>query len=197
MMHSRERLLKALNREVPDQLPVTTHHVMPSFLDHYMDGACNQDFFDRFGLDPIHWAIAYAPDTSQGEYYDPDHCEPGFLEARRISSDNWQFKVEKLDNKDYLTQRFNIITPKKTLSMVLQTDNHTTWVAERLIKEKSDIDVIARYMTYPKCDVATINEVADQYGKQALIRGHIACFDGFGQPGCWQDFSCLYSSTDL
>jgi hypothetical protein len=46
-MNSKERLLKALNREVPDRLPVTTHHVMPSF-----------------------------------------------LEARRISSDQWRFQVE-------------------------------------------------------------------------------------------------------
>ena len=196
-MNSRERLLRALNREVPDQLPVTTHHVMPSFLDQYMDGASNKEFFEHFGMDPIHWIIAYAPDTNQGEYYDPNHGEPGFLEARRICSEQWQFRIETLENKDYFTQRFNIITPRKTLSMVLQSDAHTTWVAEHLIKEKSDIEVIARYMTSPKCDVAAINEVADQYGDQALIRGHIACFDGFGQPGCWQDFSCLYGSTDL
>jgi uroporphyrinogen-III decarboxylase len=197
MMTSKERFLTALRRERPDRLPVTTHHVMPSFLDQYMDGASNQDFFDRFGMDPIHWTMAYAPDTSQGEYYDPDHSEPGFLESRRICSDNWQFKVEELNNKDYFTQRFNIITPKKTLSMVLQSDPHTTWVSEYLIKEKSDIDVIARYMTKPKCDVPAINDVADRYGNQSLIRGHIACFDGFGQPGCWQDLSCLFGSTGL
>jgi len=196
-MNSKERLLKALNREVPDRLPVTTHHVMPSFLDNYMEGTDTPGFFEHFGLDPIHWAIAYAPDTDLGEYHDPDHQEPGFLEARRICSDQWQFKVETLKNTDYFTQRFNIITPGKTLSMVLQSDAHTTWVAEHLIKEKSDIDLIARHMTRPKCDVAAINEAADQFGSRALIRGHIACFDGFGQPGCWQDFSCLYGSTNL
>ena len=196
-MNYKERLLKALNREVPDRLPVTTHHVMPSFLDQYMDGAGNPEFFARFGLDPVHWAMAYAPDRGQGEYEDPGHREPGFLEARRISSDQWQFRVETLANKDYLTQRFHIITPVKTLSMVRQSDTHTTWVAEHLIKEKKDIDVIARYMTSPKCDVAAINEAAELHGTRALIRGHIACFDGFGQPGCWQDFSCLYGSTNL
>ncbi len=196
-MNSKQRLLKALNREVPDRLPVTTHHLMPSFMDHYMDGAGNQEFFARFGLDPIHWTMAYAPDAGKGEYYDPDHQEPGFLEARRISSDQWRFQVEELKNKEYLTHRFKIITPKKILSMVLQSDAHTTWVAEHLIKEKNDIDVIARYMTRPKCDVAAINKAAEQFGSRALIRGHIACFDGFGQPGCWQDFSCLYGSTHL
>jgi hypothetical protein len=31
-MTSRERLLTALSRGVPDRLPVTTHHLMPTFL---------------------------------------------------------------------------------------------------------------------------------------------------------------------
>jgi len=197
MMTSKERMLSALRGECPDRLPVTTHHVMPSFLESHMEGKSDQDFFDIFGLDPIHWIIAYAANESEGEYYDPGHTEPGFLEARRVSSDNWRFKVEKLENKQYDTSRFSIITPKKTLSMVLQSDAHTTWVAEHLIKEKSDIDVIARYMTHPRCDVQAVNDLADQYGDRGLVRGHIACFDGFGQPGCWQDFSCLYGSTDL
>jgi len=197
MMTSKERMLTALRGERPDRLPVTTHHVMPSFLDSHMEGKSNQKFFDIFGLDPIRWIIAYAANESTGDYYDPGHTELGFLEARRVSSDSWRFKVEKLDNKDYDTSRFSIITPKKALSMVLQSDKHTTWVAEHLIKEKSDIDIIARYMTHPKCDVEAVNDAADQYGDSGLVRGHIACFDGFGQPGCWQDFSCLYGSTDL
>ncbi|MCJ7684954.1 MAG: hypothetical protein MUO68_11745 [Desulfobacteraceae bacterium] len=162
-----------------------------------MYGASNLDFFDQFGIDPIVWSIAYAADESEGEYFDPSHTELGFLEARRVCSDQWQFKLEKLENTSYDTTRFSIITPVKTLSMVLQSDAHTTWVAEYLIKEKSDIDIIARYMTYPKCDVQTINQSADEFGDRSLVRGHIACFDGFGQPGCWQDFSCLYGSTNL
>ncbi len=197
MITSKERMLTALRGERPDRLPVTTHHVMPSFLESHMEGKSDQEFFDIFGLDPIRWIIAYAADESTGEYFDPGHTELGFLEARRVSSDSWRFKVEKLDNKDYDTSRFSIITPKKTLSMVLQSDKHTTWVAEHLIKEKGDIDLIARYMTYPRCDVEAVNDAADQYEDRGLVRGHIACFDGFGQPGCWQDFSCLYGSTDL
>ena len=59
-MNSKERMLTALRGECPDRLPATTHHVMPSFLDSHMDGASDQEFFDRFGLDPIRWIIAYA-----------------------------------------------------------------------------------------------------------------------------------------
>lgn len=196
-MTGKERFLNSLDRKPVDRLPVTTHHVMPSFLDSHMNGKTDQDFFDRFGLDPICWAIAYAADESRGEYFDPGHRELGFLEARRVSSDNWRFKIEEVPGQAYATRRFSIITPDKALSMILQSDQHTTWVAEHLIKEKSDIDVIAKYMTHPKCDVAAVNEAAESFGERGLIRGHVACFDGFGQPGCWQDFSCLYGSTDL
>jgi len=196
-MTSKERLLAALQGKCPDRLPVTTHHIMPSFLDRYMDGATEEDFFKRFALDPIKWVIAYAADENAGEYFDPGHSSLGFLEARRVCSDNWRFEVVKLENRPYKTIQFSIITPVKTLSMILQSDAHTTWVAEHLIKEKKDIDIIARYMTYPKCDVRAINEVAEVFGDRGLVRGHIACFDGFGQPGCWQDFSCLYGSENL
>ncbi len=196
-MTSKERFLKTLNREKADRLPVTTHHIMPSFLEKYMPGQSDQDFFNQFGFDPINWIIAYAPDESKGEYYDPLHKELGFLEAYRISSDNWRFNLEKLDGFKYETTRFNIITPKKTLSMVLQSDVHTTWVTEHLIKEKSDIEIIDEFMTCPKCDVDSINKVAQEYGDTGLIRGHICCFDGFGQPGCWQDLACLYGIENL
>jgi hypothetical protein len=37
-MTSRQRFLAAIKREIPDRLPVTTHHVMPYFLETYMDG---------------------------------------------------------------------------------------------------------------------------------------------------------------
>ena len=52
-MTSRERLLAALCGRVPDRLPATTHHVMPYFLDKYLDGIPAQAFFDRYALDAI------------------------------------------------------------------------------------------------------------------------------------------------
>jgi hypothetical protein len=75
--------------------------------------------------------------------------------------------------------------------MVLQSNDQTAWVAEHLVKDKKDIDLIAEFVTVPKCDVEAVNRVADAYGERALIRGHIPCFDVFGQPGCWQDACCL------
>lgn len=196
-MTPKERFLTALNREKPDRLPVTTHHVMPSFLKNYMDGASSGEFFDRFGLDPINWVMAYDYSPERGEYFDPNHRELGFLEARRVISDNWQVKTEELKNFSHPTSKFSIVTPDKTLSMVLQTDQHSSWLKEHLIKEKSDIDVLAKYMTYPKCRVEEINRAAEEYGDRGLVRGHIMAFEGFGQPGCWQDASCLFGIENL
>ncbi|HLF33278.1 MAG TPA: uroporphyrinogen decarboxylase family protein, partial [Cyclobacteriaceae bacterium] len=196
-MTSRERFIAVLERRRTDRLPVTTHHVMPSFLKNHMHGISNQEFFEYFGLDPINWVMAYDFSPESGEYFDPNHKEMGFLEARRVVSDTWRVKVEPVDGFKLPTQRFNIITPARTLSMLLQADEHTTWVKEYLVKEKSDIDILARFMTYPKCNVEEINKTSDDYGNRGLIRGHISTFEGFGQPGCWQDAACLFGIQNL
>jgi len=46
-MNSKERFLKALCMEKADRLPVTTHHIMPSFLKSYMNDISDQEFFDH------------------------------------------------------------------------------------------------------------------------------------------------------
>jgi hypothetical protein len=135
--------------------------------------------------------------SEKGEFFDPLHTTPGFLEARRVCSDNWEIRIEDIPGKSDTTKRFSIVTPGKTLSMVLRSNEHTTWVEEHLIKEKSDIDIIAKYVTFPEADIDEVNTVAESFGSRGLIRGHILCFDGFGQPGCWQDFSCLYGIENL
>jgi len=197
-MNIKDRFLSAINRGKADRLPVTTHHIMPYFLQKYYGNRSYQDFFKEFGIDPIEWVIDFIPDPSSGEYFDPNHNEPGFLEARRICTDSWYFEEEVLKTDHTgITKRFKIITPEKTLSMVLKADHQSTWVLEHLIKDKKEIDVISRYMVAPKCNIDTINRKARKLGDSALIRGHIICFDGFGQPGCWQDASCLYGIQNL
>ena len=196
-MTSKERFLTALNGKTPDRLPVTTHHIMPYFLNKYMGGISNDEFFDFFNLDPITWIIAYKPDETKGNYYDPFHSTPGFLEAKRVVSDEWRIESEELSGYDYTTTRYRFITPKKTLSMILQGNDQTVWVLEPLIKEKPDIDIIGEYVTAPLCDVEEINRHADTLGDRGLVRGHICCFDVFGQPGCWQDACCLTGTEKM
>ena len=133
VMTSKQRFLRALAREIPDRLPVTTHHVMPYFLKKYMHGCSNDEFFAQFGLDPIRWFQAYKPDLSRGEYYDPSHV-PGYLEARRIVSDAWRIVPESVPDPRYETFRYKFVTPRKTLSVILQSNDHTSWVTERLAR---------------------------------------------------------------
>lgn len=187
-MTSRERMLTALTGGVPDRLPVTTHHVMQYFLDTYLDGSPYHDFFDRFGLDAILWTVPYQPDEAKGEYFDPSQTFIHPLDhTHRIVSDDWRIETERIPDAQYTTTRYNFVTPKGTLSMVLQGNQYTDWVVEPLVKQKRDIDLIAEYVTHPKCDVEAVNRRAEAFGERGLVRGHICYFDVYGQPGCWQD----------
>jgi uroporphyrinogen-III decarboxylase len=195
-MTPKERFSAALQGKKPDRLPVTTHHVMPFFLKKYMEGISNDQFFETFGLDPIRWLTVYRPDADKGEYFDPGHV-PGYLEAHRVVSDQWRIEHESVPDPQYETVRYNFVTPKKTLTMVLQSNEHTSWVAERLIKEKTDIEVIGAYATAPTCNVGEVNRQAEEYGDRGMLRGCINVFDVYGQPGCWQDASVLYGIESL
>ncbi len=190
-MTSKQRLLCALNGGQADRLPATTHHVMESFLRDYLDNESSLDFFDRFGLDAIHWVVAHRSDESHGEFLDPFQGELGFLEARRVATEQWRVFREHVPGNEWPTTRYRFVTPKGDLSMVLQAHEHTTWVMEYLIKKKSDIDLIDEYATAPKCDVETVVREAEAFGGRGIIRSHICTFDVFGQPGTWQDAACL------
>lgn len=196
-MTSRQRLVTAIEGGIPDRLPATTHHVMPYFLETYLDGIDYLRFFDRFGLDPVQWVVEHKPNEKNGEYYDPLQEEPGFLQPRWICSDNWRIRSESIPDQQYHTVRYSFITPGKTLSMVIQSDKHTSWVTERLVKEKSDIDIIADYTPAPLCDVEEVNRQAEEFGEQGLVRGMIPGFDVYGQPGCWQDAAVLFGIQNL
>ena len=168
---------------------------MSYFLTRYVEGISVQAFFDRFGLDPILWAVPHRPDPSAGDYsdvlirYDPLQGSVSadeyirFLESRRISSDRWRVEQDKTTDRGYDTTRYHFVTPKGTLTMVLQSNEHTTWVTERLIKHRHDIDLIAEFATAPMCDVEGLNRAAAEVGcrtyPSALIR------DGCTHPhGC-------------
>jgi hypothetical protein len=197
MMTSKQRMLCALSRGQPDRLPATTHHLMASFLKLRMNGASNREFFDRLGLDAIQWVTAHRPDESAGEFYDPLQGPLGFLEARRISSPGWRVFWEMIPGQELPTTRYRFVTPKGELTTVLQSNEHTSWRLEHLIKKPSDIDLIGEFATAPKCDVTAINREAAAFGDRGLVRGHMPCFDVYGQPGTWQDAACLVGIEQL
>ena len=197
-MTSRERLLAALDGGVPDRLPVTTHHIQSYFSKKYMAGKSDIEIFDDIGLDAIHWTGPYLPDLSQGAYFDPEQEEPANSRfSRRIVSDQWQIRAEILPHDRYETTRYTITTPKGVLTTVLQRNEYTAWVAEHLIKEKKDVDIIAAYATAPNCNVEQVNQEAAAFGQRGLVRGHICGFDIYGQPGTWQDAAVLVGTEAL
>jgi uroporphyrinogen decarboxylase len=191
MMTSRQRLSCALDRRQPDRLPVTTHHLMDFFLKRQLGGCTAGEFFDRFRLDAIQWVVEHRPDGSAGEYYDPLQGPPGFLEARRVATDQWRIFTEALPGHEWPTTRYRFVTPKGALSMVLQSNEHTTWVTDHLIQQKRDIDLLGEFVTAPKCDTEAVNRAAMAFGERGITRSHLCCFDVSGQPGTWQDAACL------
>lgn len=196
-MTPKDRLMTALSGGLPDRLPATTHHVMPSYLDTHLGGITTQEFFDRFGLDAIRWCVPHRPDESRGEYADPLQGEPGFLESRRVATDEWRIFAEDVSADGRTLTRYRFATPGGELTTVLENAGYTTWVVEPLIKEKREIDLIGKYATAPHCDVAEVNRIAGEFGERGIVRGHICCFDVFGQPGCWQDAACLVGPQAL
>lgn len=116
--------------------------VMPYFLNKYMDGINNDEFFDYFGIDPIVWTVPHQPDESKGEYYDPEQGEPGFLESRRILTDQWQIEGKELEDPQYTVHRYKFITPEDTLTMTVKADEKSAMVTEHLIKNKEDINIL-------------------------------------------------------
>jgi uroporphyrinogen decarboxylase len=171
-MTSRARMLAALERRLPDRLPVTTHHLMPYFVDKYMGGVSFAEVFDEMGMEAIDWVTCLEYD-----------------EAAR--ADHWRLRDEEVSGTSYATRRYTISTPKGEIGCVLQSNDYTSWLAEHFVKEKRDMELIAEYWVPPRCGIAAVNEAAARMGERGIVRGHVASFDVYGQPGCWQDFCCL------
>ena len=196
-MTSKERLVTAIRGGKPDRLPVTTHHLMPYFLDRYMGGISNDECFERFGMDAIRWVYPHRPDPAAGTWFNPGQSKTGFMETRLISSREWHIEISEQPAPKGSRKTYRFVTPSGTLTTVLESNEYTSWVTEHLVKRKADIDLIAAHATTPLCDVEAVNREADTCGGRALIRGHIPCFDVFGQPGCWQDACCLYGTEQM
>jgi hypothetical protein len=174
---SRQRLLTALDRGVPDRLPVTTHHLMPSFL-RKAGFSTELEFFDRFGLDAVRWTTPLRRPLEAGG--------PG-----------WRLEREEVPDPAYPTTRFRFVTTRGTLTMLLQDDGRTTWVRERLLKEKRDLDLLSAITLEPTCDLAAVASEAAAFGERGIVRGAVPGFPVYGQPGCWQDAAVLFGIEPL
>lgn len=188
-MTSKERMICALDRKIPDRLPVVTHDVMPSFLDQYQDGIGAQEFLQKYGFDPILMINMFQAES--GQWMEQIDGMP------MIVSDSWRISVEDVSGTEYETRRFTIATPGGELTMALQKNIHTAWICEHLVKEKRDFELISRFAPWYRADSLAINSAAEEYGDRGLVRGIVPSFDIYGQPGCWQDLACLFGIEKL
>jgi len=192
-MKSKQRLLAAIDGNIPDRLPCTTHELIPYYLKNDLNGISEAEFFESFQLDKTVWLNPLKAQSEAGQTLITAHD----IYQPFVETDTWKLDVENIHQSGRLGKRFTIITPQKSLTMVLEYNKYTSWVSEHLIKDPMDIDFIALYAPNQSCDNEAVRTAAAAAGDNALIRGMIPGFDIYGQPGCWQDAACMFGIEDL
>lgn len=180
-MTSKERMVRALHREVPDRLPVTVHQWQDYHLKHYMGGMSALEAFRHLGMDA---SIAYFGSVGQV-------ATIGVPTAPQ--SPDWRVSVDVIrDEPGCRIYRFHVATPEGELSYATESSEQTTWVTECMIKRPEDIEKLA-YIPVPKVDRQEVSKLYDQVGGDGILRG----FVWGDQAGCWQHACCLYGTEAL
>ncbi|MGB2820284.1 MAG: hypothetical protein WBF17_04845, partial [Phycisphaerae bacterium] len=182
-MTSKERMMTALSREVPDRLPVTIHQWQQFHLDNYMGGCDALSAFKATGMDA---AIQYF--EAMGQFWIPD------AEKYVVQSPQWREEIREVpsDGGDRILDH-TITTPEGTLTYRTGANPTTTWILEYLIKRHEDVELIARYMPVARLNKDNVAAAYDELGNDGILRG----FVWGDQAGCWQHACCLMDVTDL
>jgi len=182
-MTSKERLLLALNKEKPDQLPASVHQWQPYHLEKHMGGATDLEAFRRVGLDA---QIQYFEETTQFWVVDADF--------RKLNSPAWQDEAKVISaDPDNRVVHHTITTPEGVLTYKTAGDRKTTWITEYLIKRDDDIRLIDKHMPVPRLDLEPVARKYEEVGDAGILRG----FVWGDQGGCWQHAACLYDIQAL
>jgi len=182
-MTSKERLLRAVNGEKPDRLPVTIHQWQQYHLDEYMGGMDALDAFKATGMDA---AIQFF--EAMGQFWIPD------AELYVVQTPEWQDDVTVLDpNPLNKHLRHEITTPEGRLTYETCGNRTTTWITEYLIKRHDDVDLIEKYMPVAGLDPKAVAAAYDAVGDAGILRG----FVWGDQAGCWQHAACLMEPQAL
>jgi len=182
-MNSKERMLRALNLEKPDRLPVTVHQWQQYHLDHYMNGMDALSAFKSTGMDA---AIQYF--EAMGQFWIPN------AEKYVVQMPQWRAEIQivKNDPEDKILYH-TIYTPEGTLTYKTGGNSTTTWILEYLIKKHDDIYLIEKYMPVAKLNKDNIARTYDEIGDAGILRG----FVWGDQAGCWQHACCLMNTEEL
>ena len=164
-MTSKERMLTALNRGVPDRLPITVHQWQAYHLKNHMGGVDQIEAFRRTGLD-----AAVSPRDVKFEIPSPD----------------WRSKDEPAGEQNgmRLTRRI-IETPGGNLTMLSGQNEYTTFVVEHLIKDEQDVERFLRHAPRFRLDRTRLVNWYDRTADSGIVRGSVTTFF---QSGPWQSF---------
>jgi len=165
-MTSRQRMLTALDRGVPDRLPASVHDWLPYWLVKYMDGAGKFEAFERFGLD---WSVYQWR-------WNLDEKGAG----------NWRIERKDITPPDSdRVDQITIETSEKTFREVWTWDRHLThWTTEYLLKDPEDIFIFCRHHPVEILDLGYERETLEMIGDRGILRG--------GRVGPWHRLCELY-----
>jgi len=179
VMTSKERLLSALNMEIPDRCPATVHQWQNYHLKTYMGGITDLEAFREVGLDAA--VTIFFPKALIHE---------GSI---RLKTPTWKIEQQERIIRGNKFVDYKVETPKGILTCQKGYNEKTQWVSERLIKNDEDIYLLKNYMPVPtynkKLVAATYEQLKDDGILRTLISGN--------QGGCWQDACVLYGIENL
>jgi len=182
-MTPKERMLRAINGEKPDRLPVSIHQWQGFHLDTCLDGISDLEACRRFGFDA---QIQYFQSMGQFWLVDADFT--------KTNTDTWRDEPRIISHDpDNRVVHHEINTPEGVLTYKTAGDRKTTWITEYLIKNDDDLDLIEKYMPVPALDIAPVNARYDEVGDDGILRG----FVWGDQVGCWQHACCLTDINQL
>lgn len=182
-MTPKERMLTALNREVPDRLPVTVHQWQGYHLKTYLGGIDAQAAFAQFGMDA---AIQYF--EAMGQFWLPD--QPA---AANLSPDWVDESEESVNLAGNRVVRHRVTTPGGTLTYGTEGNAMTTWITEFMVKRPEDTELIRKFMPVAKLDHDPVRAAYDKLGDAGILRG----FVWGDQAGCWQHACCLVGTQEM
>lgn len=183
MMTSKERMLRALNIEKPDRVPVTIHQWQQYHLDTYMGGVDTLTAYKQTGLDA---AVQYF--EAMGQFWIPN------AENYIVQTEDWKEDIEVVSSEPENKLLYHTITtPDGTLTYKTGGNTKTTWITEYLVKKHEDIELIDKYMPVARLNKDNIARAYDEVGDAGILRG----FVWGDQAGCWQHACCLMDVSRL
>ena len=161
-MKSKERMMLALNGEIPDRVPATIHQWQPYHLTHQMKGVSDVEAFSQVGLDA---AITY-------------------YEVADIVSSQWEVSLlSSSEVNDYTLYEYEVSTPLGKLRYRHGQNEMTSWVTDPLIKQPDDIYLIKKFRPIPRFDRNGFISKAEELGNDGIMRTFLWGYQG----GPWQD----------